>query len=258
MLRPAKRLRAGEVILVGDERHPVMIGEMVGSREWKVSLPDSVPEDKFLDAYGNVPLPPYIKRDGDMRDRERYQTVFAKRDGSVAAPTAGLHFTGDILREISHRGITILPLTLHIGMSTFGPLENETVENNVLSPEFIMIRKDLWAEIKDARGFGRRIISVGTTTTRALESLAAGLLEEPEEKIVDGRPHITGWTDLFIYPGFNFRIIDALMTNMHLPRSSLFILVAAFAGREEMMRVYRWAIGRRFRFYSYGDVMFIR
>jgi S-adenosylmethionine:tRNA ribosyltransferase-isomerase len=258
MLRPSKRLRDGEIILVGQDKQLVRIEGRIGRGEWLVSLPDLGPDLKFIEAYGHVPLPPYIKRRDEFKDRERYQTVFARRKGSIAAPTAGLHFTQEALHRIMRSGVTVLPLTLHVGPGTFRPLADEKVEANKLSPELIMIRKDYRDEIGEASEMGRRIVAVGTTTTRALESLAAGRLEAHDEKVLDGVTYITGWTDMFIYPGFKFRVVDALLTNLHLPRSSLLLLVAAFAGRDEVLKAYRWAVRRKFRFYSYGDAMFIR
>ena len=192
------------------------------------------------------------------RDRNRYQTIYAKREGSVASPTAGLHFNDEILRMMRSRGVTLLPLTLHVGPGTFRPLADETVENNKLPPEYVMIKNENWREIAEARGLGRRVIAVGTTTTRALEAMAADRLMEQERLELEDGTYTAGWTDLFIYPGFGFRVIDSLLTNLHLPRSSLLLLVAAFAGREKILETYRWAVERRFRFYSYGDVMFIR
>jgi S-adenosylmethionine:tRNA ribosyltransferase-isomerase len=258
MLRPASRLRAGEIVLVGERDLEIAIGAEAGEGERQVVLPASIEENRFLGEYGHVPLPPYIKREDDERDRERYQTVYARRDGSVAAPTAGLHFTEEVLFDVKRRGVTIVPVTLHVGPGTFRPLASETVEENRLEPEFALIRKEYWEEIRDARRTGRRIIAVGTTTTRVLETLAAGPLANQEERVIDGETYLAGTTDLFIYPGYRFRIVDALLTNLHLPKSSLLLLVAAFADRETLLKTYRWAIGRKFRFYSYGDVMFIR
>ncbi len=258
LCRPSKRLSAGDRVLVGDAGHVVTIVEETGGGEWKVRLPADVPERQFIRAYGHVPLPPYIKREDTSEDVERYQTIFARREGSVAAPTAGLHFSDKVLRDIERRGGSIVPVTLHVGPGTFRPLDDDTVENNRLSPEQIMIRKEDWDTIRRARSEGRGVIAVGTTVTRTLEAFAAGRVDEKKEVEIDGEKYITGWTDLFIYPGFRFRVIDGLVTNFHLPMSSLFVLVSAFAGREEMLRVYKWAVQRRYRFYSYGDAMFIR
>jgi S-adenosylmethionine:tRNA ribosyltransferase-isomerase len=258
MLRPAGRLAAGETVLVGDGDLGIEIGERAGEGERYVTLPASIEERRFLEEYGHVPLPPYIKRGDDERDRERYQTIYARRDGSVAAPTAGLHFTEEVLFDLKRRGVTVVPVTLHVGPGTFRPLANETVEENRLEPEFALIGREHWDVIRDARRTGRRVVAVGTTTTRALETLAAGPLANQEERVIEGRAYLEGTTDLFIYPGYRFRIVDALLTNLHLPKSSLLLLVAAFAGRETVLKTYRWAVGRKFRFYSYGDAMFIR
>ena len=258
MLRPATRLRAGEAVLVGEGDLEITIGERAGEGERFVILPASIEENRFLEENGHVPLPPYIKREDDERDRERYQTVYARRDGSVAAPTAGLHFTEEVLFGVKRRGVTVMPVTLHVGPGTFRPLASETVEETRLEPEYVLIRKEYWDEIRDARRTGRRLVAVGTTTARVLETLALGPLADQEERIIEGQTYLAGTTDLFIYPGFRFRIVDALLTNLHLPKSSLLLLVAAFAGRETVLKTYRWAVGRRFRFYSYGDVMFIR
>ncbi len=255
MLRPAKRLARGERLVVEPGSREVEIVEREQNGEWRVRLPEGVDESEFLDAHGHVPLPPYIKRRAEPGDRERYQTIFARHSGSVAAPTAGLHFTSEVLRKIKYSGVTIIPLTLHVGAGTFRPLKAEVVEENDVSAEYVRIRKEYADEILGARDQGRRVVAVGTTTTRALESIASGRLtgsgegSDPEE--------MAGWTDLFIYPGYRFEVVDALLTNMHLPRSSLLLLVSAFAGTERILRTYRWAVQRRYRFYSYGDVMFI-
>jgi S-adenosylmethionine:tRNA ribosyltransferase-isomerase len=258
MLRPGSRIRAGEIVLVGERDLEIAIGPRLDEGKWQVSLPSSIDEDRFIEVYGHVPLPPYIKRDDVPHDRERYQTVYARREGSVAAPTAGLHFTEKVLFDVRRRGVTVVPVTLHVGPGTFRPLANETVEENRLDPEFVLIKKENWDEIMGARRTGRRLVAVGTTTTRVLESLARGPLANQEERLIDGQRYLAGTTDLFICPGFDFRIVDALLTNFHLPKSSLLILVAAFAGRETILKTYAWAISRKYRFYSYGDVMFIR
>ena len=258
LCRPSRRLGPGDRVLVGEPGHPVTMVEDLGGGNWRVSLPDGIPQRQFIRTYGHVPLPPYIKREDTAEDMERYQTIFARREGSVAAPTAGLHFSDKVLRDIERKGATLVPLTLHVGPGTFRPLEKETVEENRLSPERIMIREDDWRELRIARDNGSEVVAVGTTVTRTLEALAAGRVQERETLEIDGDRFITGWTDLFIYPGFEFRMVDALVTNFHLPMSSLFLLVSAFAGREEMKRVYEWAVQRRYRFFSYGDAMFIR
>jgi S-adenosylmethionine:tRNA ribosyltransferase-isomerase len=255
MLRPAKRISTGEKLVVEPGELELDMIERSPEGEWRVGLPQGIDPAEFLEEYGHIPLPPYIKRSDEQGDRERYQTIFAKHPGSVAAPTAGLHFTDEVLRKIKHGGVTIVPLTLHVGVGTFRPLKEETVEANDISAEYVRIRREYAEEILGAKAQGRRVVAVGTTTTRALESLAAGRISGSDEGA--DPDEIAGWTDLFIHPGYRFEIVDALLTNMHLPRSSLLLLVSAFAGQERILKTYRWAVQRRYRFYSYGDVMFI-
>jgi S-adenosylmethionine:tRNA ribosyltransferase-isomerase len=205
--------------------------------------------DALVDSIGHVPLPPYIKRDDEQSDRERYQAVYARERGSVAAPTAGLHFTPEILNALDGRGVERTAITLHVGYGTFQPVRVDQVETHTVDSEFFSISEASADTINRAKTERRRVVAVGTTTTRALE--AAGRA---------GRGVITpqsGWTDLFIYPGFTFRIVDALMTNFHLPRSSLLMLVSAFGGRDAVLSAYREAVARGYRFYSYGDAMLI-
>jgi len=258
LCRPSRRLREGDRVLVGETGHALRIVEEVGGGEWVVAMPEGVAEHGFIERYGHVPLPPYIRRGDEELDKGRYQTVFAKVEGSVAAPTAGLHFTEEVLDGLRRKGITVMPLTLHVGPGTFRPLEEEVVEENVLPAEHVSIRKDYLEELTSAARSGRKVIAVGTTVTRALEAAASGAIEGAGTVEIDGAEYMTGWTGLFIYPGFEFRVVSSLLTNMHLPRSSLLVLVAAFAGRERILSAYRWAVERKFRFYSYGDVMFIR
>jgi len=258
LCRPSRRLKEGDSVLVGEVGHVLTIGEEIGGGEWVVSMPEGIAEHGFIERYGHVPLPPYIRRGDEELDRGRYQTVFARVEGSVAAPTAGLHFTEEVLDGLRRKGITVMPLTLHVGPGTFRPLDGEVVEENVLSAEHVSVRTDYLDELMSASRSGRKVIAVGTTVTRALEAAASGAIEGAETVDIDGVEYLTGWTDLFIYPGFRFRVVSSLLTNMHLPRSSLLVLVAAFAGRERILSAYRWAVERRFRFYSYGDVMFIR
>jgi S-adenosylmethionine:tRNA ribosyltransferase-isomerase len=195
-----------------------------------------------------VPLPPYIDRADRPEDRERYQTVYARERGSVAAPTAGLHFTPEILGRIRERGIEIAEITLHVGLGTFQPVRAERVEDHKMHSEWFSISKDSAERINRALDAGRRVVAVGTTTVRTLEFAAreTGRL----------RPG-SGEADLFIYPGFRFRVVDALLTNFHLPKSTLLMLVSAFAGRELVLKAYEHAVRERYRFYSYGDCMFI-
>jgi S-adenosylmethionine:tRNA ribosyltransferase-isomerase len=202
-----------------------------------------------VDAIGHVPLPPYIKRDDCATDHERYQTVFARARGSVAAPTAGLHFTPALIADLKARGIDFAEITLHVGYGTFQPIRVERVEDHRLESEAYNISPASAEAIERARLGGRRVIAVGTTTTRTLEAVA----NENNGRVVAG----AGTTDLFIFPGFNFRVVSGLLTNFHLPQSSLLMLVSAFAGRERVLSAYHAAIAERYRFYSYGDAMLI-
>ena len=206
-----------------------------------------------IEAHGVMPLPPYIRRDaaGDARDaldRERYQTVYAREPGAVAAPTAGLHFTPEMLADLPRRGVEVATLSLHVGPGTFLPVRTEEIEDHAVEPERFDLPDETAAAIAACRARGGRVVAVGTTVTRVLEARAgASGTVEPG----------SGWCDLFIRPGHRFRAVDALLTNLHLPKSSLLILVAAFAGRERILAAYREAARREARFYSYGDAMFI-
>ncbi len=208
------------------------------------------PQDDFFAALvrlGHIPLPPYIDRPDTPGDREHYQTVYAKLPGSVAAPTAGLHFTPEILDRIRQRGIETAELTLHVGLGTFQPVREEVVEEHKLHSEWFEISPGAAERIQRARDAGRRIVAVGTTTVRTLEHAAR------TSKLIAQR----GEADIFIYPGFEFRAVGAMLTNFHLPRSTLLMLVSAFAGRERILRAYEHAVRERYRFYSYGDCMFV-
>lgn len=212
-----------------------------------------------LDRIGHIPLPPYIKRPAIMKagkpdsllDRKYYQTVYAKNKGSVASPTAGLHFTKDILSKVRNTGIKIVPLTLHVNYSTFKPVkEDDITQHQMYSEDYAMPAKTIQA-IKDARNSGAKIIAVGTTSCRVLETIAQSPDWESRAKGIKGR------TDVFIYPGYHFKLTDCLLTNFHFPKTTLFMLVCAFAGRDLIMQAYRQAIERKYRFYSYGDAMLI-
>jgi len=201
----------------------------------------------FLEVHGEVPLPPYIDRPAEAGDAERYQTVYAREGGAVAAPTAGLHFDADLLSVLRERGIESACLTLHVGIGTFAPVRTERVEDHRLHGERVRVSEDLCRRIERARRNGGRIVAVGTTTVRALESAAL----EGELKPFEGE------TTLYVYPGFQFRVTDVLITNFHLPESSLLMLVAAFAGRDRVLDAYRHAVARGYRFFSYGDAMLV-
>jgi len=208
----------------------------------------ALPLPEMLDACGHVPLPPYIDRRDEPVDRERYQTVYARRPGAVAAPTAGLHFTGALLAEMDARGIQRTAITLHVGAGTFQPVREERVEDHVMHSEYLEVGEETCAAVCETRRRGGRVVAVGTTAVRALETASAA----------SGQPvPYSGETDIFIYPGYRFRCVDALITNFHLPESTLLMLVSAFAGRERILAAYARAVRERYRFFSYGDAMFL-
>src|SRR5262245_6920044 len=250
MVRPARRFRVGARVLAaaGTARLTVIATTGNGTRVLEVEAP--WPMRELLDRYGLPPLPPYIARHDAPKpeDRERYQTVYAKNEGSVAAPTAGLHFTPALIERIKGRGVELHLLTLHVGPATFRPLRVERVEDHVMDPEEVEIPDATAYAVNRARSEGRKVIAVGTTTTRALEwaSMTGG-------GVRSGR----GAADLFIYPGHTFKAIDGLITNFHLPRSTLLLLVSAFCGRELLLDADRHAVASRYRFYSYGDAMLV-
>jgi S-adenosylmethionine:tRNA ribosyltransferase-isomerase len=220
-----------------------------GRRTIRLWRDDGGDVDAVVDAIGHMPLPPYIHRDDDSRDRERYQTVYARTRGSIAAPTAGLHLTAGLLDRLAAQGVGRAEITLHVGYGTFKPVRVEKVEDHQVDPELFEVSPEAASAINAATGEGRRVVGVGTTTARALEtSGAAGL-----GRVTAGR----GTTDLFIHPGHGFRVLRGLLTNFHLPKSSLLMLVCAFAGREVVLEAYREAVARGYRFYSYGDAMLI-
>jgi S-adenosylmethionine:tRNA ribosyltransferase-isomerase len=235
LVRPGRKMRTGERVIVSDELTVEILGRgEFGERTVRLRCPkDKVFE--ILDRVGHMPLPPYIRRPDAESDRSRYQTVFARERGSVAAPTAGLHFTPEILEACRAAGATLAPVTLHVGLGTFQPLRAAAIEKVKLHTEQFTVPD----ETRRAMETSKRVIAVGTTSVRAIESPAGGE------------------TDLFIYPGFHFRRTGALLTNFHLPRSSLLVLVCAFAGRDLTLAAYRYAVERRYRFFSYGDCMLI-
>lgn len=203
---------------------------------------------QILGAIGHMPLPPYIDRDDEPADQERYQTVYAEREGAVAAPTAGLHFTDDLLLRIRALGVRTATVTLHVGAGTFQPVREDNIEDHVMHAEYVEVSDAVCTAVRETRNRGGRVIAVGTTAVRSLES--ASLTGEIRA--------YTGDTDIFIYPGYAFRSVDAMITNFHLPESTLLMLVSAFAGRDNILRAYDEAVGQRYRFFSYGDAMFIR
>jgi S-adenosylmethionine:tRNA ribosyltransferase-isomerase len=252
LVHPGQKLKPGARVVF--EGIHTLHGEVLerrffGRRLLRLWTDDGTAVDAAVDAIGHVPLPPYIKRDDRNDDADRYQTVFARQRGSIAAPTAGLHFTPSLLAGLTARGVETVTITLHIGYGTFQPVRVERVEDHRLEPERYHIGTAAAAAITGARAAARRIIAVGTTTTRTLEAVARA----NDGTIVAGH----GATDLFIYPGFTFRVVNGLLTNFHLPQSSLLMLVSALAGRDLVRAAYEAAIAERYRFYSYGDAMLI-
>jgi len=254
MIRGRGRIHVGETVAVdGADGQTLILEESLGEGLWRIRPQPAADPQELLDRVGRAPLPPYIQRKKadpqlDAEDRLRYQTVFAERPGAVAAPTAGLHFTPELIAELKRRDIQMTSLTLHVGLGTFKPVTAARVEEHRMHSERYFVSAAAAADIRHARAEGRRIVAVGTTVVRVLETLGAtrAPLHETE-----------GETDIFIYPPFEFRVVGALITNFHLPKSSLLMLVSAFAGREFILRAYHEAISRGYRFYSYGDACLI-
>jgi len=247
--RPAKKFRKGAEAIFGDGLLRALVVETLENGKRVVELSSETDLEAAVDRIGQTPLPPYIKRatdELDPTDRERYQTVYALRRGSVAAPTAGLHFTRDLLQVLHDRGIEFVELTLHVGYGTFQPIRTAKVEDHRMEFEGYEIPEETARAIEQTRARRGRVVAVGTTTVRALESAAEG-----RGRVRAG----PGTTDLFISPGFSFQVIDGLLTNFHLPKSSLYLLVSSFAGSDRVKRAYQEAIRERYRFYSYGDCM---
>ncbi|HKT86965.1 MAG TPA: tRNA preQ1(34) S-adenosylmethionine ribosyltransferase-isomerase QueA [Candidatus Sulfotelmatobacter sp.] len=250
LVRPGRKINVGEQLFFGERdelRAEVLARGSFGERRIRFD-----PVDDFfarIDQIGHIPLPPYISREDSPADRERYQTVYAHERGSVAAPTAGLHFTSEILARIGARGIDTAEITLHVGLGTFQPIRTEEVEEHRLHSEVYSIPEITAAKIRQARLESRRIVAVGTTTVRALEFDA----NRHSGNVLSG----SGEANLFIYPGYDFKIVDALLTNFHLPQSTLLMLVCALGAKENVLAAYRHAVAERYRFYSYGDCMFV-
>jgi S-adenosylmethionine:tRNA ribosyltransferase-isomerase len=261
MLRPGKRARVGtQIIFCGADGRPggvhATVAETNNDGHRRLQFSGTANIRRELDRLGEVPLPPYIQRDGQLpEDKERYQTVFARMDGSVAAPTAGLHFTPELLEQIRARGVQICFITLHVGPGTFLPVKTESLANHKMHEERFVLSEETANLINAAKNSGHRVIAAGTTTVRVLETVAAqnnGIITKN-----------AGKTGIFIHPPFSFQVVDALLTNFHLPRSTLLMLVSAFAapgetcGREMILRAYAEAVRERYRFFSYGDAMLI-
>jgi S-adenosylmethionine:tRNA ribosyltransferase-isomerase len=257
LVRPGRKMQTGERVLFGEgelEAEVISRGEL-GLRTLRFVSRDTCGVQEHLERLGHIPLPPYIHRQDEAADRERYQTVFAKQPGAIAAPTAGLHFTPGILEKIRARGVEICELTLDVGLGTFQQVHTETLEDHVMHGESYEIPEQTIQRITEARAARRPILAVGTTVVRALEAAALRATESGSAELL-----LAGKADarIFIYPGFKFRVVDALLTNFHLPRSTLLALVSAFAGRENVLAAYNFAVQAGYRFYSYGDCMLIR
>jgi S-adenosylmethionine:tRNA ribosyltransferase-isomerase len=252
LVHPGQKLKPGARMIFGDSSSAlhaeVLEQHFYGRRTVRLWTGDGLPPDAAIDAIGHIPLPPYIKREDRASDRERYQTVYARARGSIAAPTAGLHFTDALLEDLERRGVERIAITLHVGYGTFKPVRTDVVEEHVVDPEPFDVSREAAARLSSALRERRRVIAVGTTTVRALESL-----EVRDGDVLAG----AGLTDLFIFPGHRFRVVGGLVTNFHLPRSSLLMLVAALGGRPRILGAYREAVAERYRFYSYGDAMLV-
>lgn len=246
LVKPAKRIHVGEIVKFSDKLSAQCTEvKDEGIRVFKLIYKGILYE--ILDELGEMPLPPYIHE--KLKDKDRYQTVYAKNIGSAAAPTAGLHFTIDLLNKIKEKNVNVVYITLHVGLGTFRPVNVENINDHKMHSEFYMMSKETAEVLKQTRKNNKKIISVGTTSTRTLETIM-NLYGEFKE--------CSGWTDIFIYPGYKFKAIDNLITNFHLPKSTLVMLVSALAGRENIMNAYKEAIKREYRFFSFGDSMFIK
>ncbi len=246
LVKPGKRLKVGQKVRFGGG---ILIGELLdilenGNR--RIHFTYSGTFETILDTLGQMPLPPYIT--AQLEDQERYQTVYAKERGSVAAPTAGLHFTPQLLRELQKKGVEIVEILLHVGLGTFRPVKVENIRDHPMHSEYYRVDLEAAEQINRAKQEGRRVIAVGTTAARTLESVG-----NEQGRVVPG----AGWTDIFIYPGYYFKVVDVLLTNFHFPKSTLIMLVSALAGRELTIKAYELAVIERYRFYSFGDAMLI-
>jgi len=246
LVKPGRRLKPGAEVIFSDQLSCKVLdyaaeGGRIVEFAWQGDF------WQILEQVGNMPLPPYIKRQATAKDKETYQTVYAEKRGSVAAPTAGLHFTSQILSQLKELGVEIVEVMLHVGLGTFRPVKEDDIQHHKMHSEFCQISPESAAKINAAKESGRRVIAVGTTSTRTLESFASN------QRVKAG----TKWTDIFIYPGKELQIIDGLITNFHMPESTLMMLVSAFAGYEYIMNAYKIAVAEKYRFFSYGDSMLI-
>lgn len=248
LMKPAKKAKVGTVISFGDGRLKATVTDILehGGRIVEFSYEGIFLET--LESLGEMPLPPYIKERLD--DQERYQTVYAKANGSAAAPTAGLHFTEDILEKIKEKGVNLVFLTLHVGLGTFRPVSVDNIDEHKMHEEFYQLSEEAAATLNQTREQGGKIVVVGTTSIRTLETIG----QDNDGKLTAS----SGWTSIFISPGYTFKIVDAFLTNFHLPKSTLIMLVSAFAGRGFVLKAYEHAVDKRYRFFSFGDAMFIK
>ncbi len=246
LCKPARRIKVGTIVNFSDK----LKAKCVEEKDEGIRVFEFIYDGIFyeiLSMLGEMPLPPYIHE--KLKDKDRYQTVYAKEMGSAAAPTAGLHFTDELMSKLNEKGIEILEITLHVGLGTFRPVNTDDILNHKMHSEFYMIDKETANKLQEAKNKNKRIISVGTTTTRTLETVYS-LFNEFKE--------CSGYTDIFIYPGYKFKAIDGLITNFHLPKSTLIMLVSAFASREIILNAYKEAVDEKYRFFSFGDAMFIK
>ena len=246
LVKPGKKAKPGTKISFGDGLLIAEVLDVVEEGNRLIQFSYEGIFEEILDQLGEMPLPPYITH--KLQDKERYQTVYAKHEGSAAAPTAGLHFTKELLEQIEEKGVKIAHVTLHVGLGTFRPVKVDDVEKHHMHSEFYVVEEDQAAMINEAKRTGHRVIAVGTTSCRTLESAA------DENGMLQAK---SGWTEIFIYPGYEFKIIDALITNFHLPESTLLMLVSALAGKEHILKAYEEAVKERYRFFSFGDAMMV-
>ena len=247
LAKPGKSAREGRKFTFGNGKLKAEVIEVLENGNRIVEFKYEGIFEEVLDALGEMPLPPYIHE--RLEDRERYQTVYSKEEGSAAAPTAGLHFTKELLEKIKEKGVNIVYLTLHVGLGTFRPVQVENVEDHQMHSEFYMLSKEGAEIINNTKKSGKKVISVGTTSTRTLETIGEenGFVREQ-----------SGWTNIFIYPGYKFKVVDRLITNFHLPESTLIMLVSTLAGKENVLNAYNIAVKNKYRFFSFGDAMFVK
>ena len=246
LVRPGKKAKPGTVIEFGEGLLTGTVVDTVDDGNRMIQFYYKGIFEEILDQLGQMPLPPYITH--QLKDKNRYQTVYARHEGSAAAPTAGLHFTQELLAEIEGMGVKIAHVTLHVGLGTFRPVKVENVQDHHMHSEFYIVEESEAKKVNDTQAAGGRVICVGTTSCRTVESAST------EDGVLKSG---TGWTEIFIYPGYRFKVLDALITNFHLPQSTLVMLVSALAGREHILNAYREAVKERYRFFSFGDAMFI-